>query len=124
MAILKSTVNTSKFGDCILWTGKNKISVKTCFDHLQGPINEKRQDYFIDCYFRQSWVDNRLKFNSSGGVSELPMNWQFLNKIWKPDTFFLNGKKSKMHKITVRNIFVPDTFVYIFFQFPRFQIDF
>ena len=34
------------------------------------------------------------------------MNWQFLNKIWKPDTFFVNGKKSKMHKITVPNRFL------------------
>ena len=34
------------------------------------------------------------------------MNWQFLNKIWKPDTFFVNGKKSKMHKITVPNKFL------------------
>ena len=25
--------------------------------------------------------------------------------IWKPDTFFTNGKKSKMHKITVPNRF-------------------
>jgi gamma-aminobutyric acid receptor subunit alpha len=34
------------------------------------------------------------------------MNWQFLNKIWKPDTFFVNGKKSKIHKITVPNKFL------------------
>ena len=28
-----------------------------------------------------------------------------LLQIWTPDTFFLNGKKSKMHKITVPNRF-------------------
>ena len=39
-------------------------------------------------------------------VNSLPMNWQFLNTIWKPDTFFVNGKKSKMHKITVPNKFL------------------
>ena len=69
-------------------------------------MNEKKQDFYIDCYFRQSWFDNRLIFNTSKGVTELPMNWQFLNKIWKPDTFFINGKKSKMHKITVPNKFL------------------
>ena len=68
-------------------------------------MDEKKQDFFIDCYFRQSWKDDRLVFNNSG-VKELPMNWQFLNKIWKPDTFFVNGKKSKMHKITVPNKFL------------------
>ena len=70
-----------------------------------GPVDEKKQDYFIDCYFRQSWRDNRLVFNTTG-VKSLPLNWQFLNKIWKPDTFFVNGKKSKMHKITVPNKFL------------------
>ena len=68
-------------------------------------MDEKKQDYFIDCYFRQSWRDNRLVFNTTG-VKSLPLNWQFLNKIWKPDTFFVNGKKSKMHKITVPNKFL------------------
>ena len=70
-----------------------------------GPINELKQDYNIDCYFRQSWYDDRLIFNSTG-VKSLPLNWQFINKIWKPDTFFVNGKKSKMHKITVPNKFL------------------
>ena len=72
----------------------------------KGPVDEKKQDFYIDCYFRQSWKDDRLIFNSSKGVTELPMNWQFLNRIWKPDTFFVNGKKSKMHKITVPNKFL------------------
>ena len=72
---------------------------------FQGPVNEKKQDFFIDCYFRQSWKDNRLVFNNTE-VDFLPMNWQFLNTIWKPDTFFVNGKKSKMHKITVPNKFL------------------
>ena len=34
------------------------------------------------------------------GVTELPLNWKLLPKLWKPDTFFINGKKSKLHKIT------------------------
>ena len=69
-------------------------------------MSEKKQDYYVDCYFRQSWYDTRLIFNETGGITALPMNWQFLNKIWKPDTFFVNGKKSKMHKITVPNKFL------------------
>ena len=39
------------------------------------------------------------------GVTELPLNWKLLPKLWKPDTFFVNGKKSKLHKITVRFLF-------------------
>ena len=91
-----------------------------------GPVDEGRQAYSLDCYFRyrknqlqitqprrlqifplcrQSWMDNRLKFNATG-VDALALNWAFLSKIWVPDTYFINGKKSYLHKITVPNRFV------------------
>ena len=34
------------------------------------------------------------------------MNWQFLSKIWRPDTYFLNGKDSYLHKVVVPNRFI------------------
>ncbi len=40
------------------------------------------------------------------GVTQLVLNWAFLKKIWVPDTFLINGKKSYLHKITVPNQFV------------------
>ena len=99
-----------------------------------GPIDETQERYTLDCYFRsdkttiricikynyksydgiigisttlcrQYWYDERLKFNQSYLISELAMNWQFLEKIWRPDTFFLNGKDSYLHKIAVPNRF-------------------
>ena len=45
-------------------------------------------------------MDDRLTFNATG-IDTLRMNWQFLRIIWKPDSFFINGQKSKLHKITV-----------------------
>ncbi|XP_023344881.1 gamma-aminobutyric acid receptor subunit alpha-5-like [Eurytemora carolleeae] len=72
-----------------------------------GPVDESRQVFTLDCYFRQFWIDSRLKFNSTGtGLDELPMNWQFLSRIWRPDTFFLNGKDSFLHKVAVPNRFI------------------
>merc|ERR1711953_1020379 len=70
-----------------------------------GPIDETQERYTLDCYFRQYWYDERLKFNQSYLINELAMNWQFLEKIWRPDTFFLNGKDSYLHKIAVPNRF-------------------
>lgn len=70
-----------------------------------GPVDEDRMVFALDCYFRQSWIDERLKFNATV-VSELALNWAFLAKIWVPDTYFLNAKKSYLHKITVPNRFV------------------
>merc|ERR1712106_27134 len=78
-----------------------------------GPVDDSKEAYSLDCYFRQSWFDKRLSYNTSG-LNELALNWKFLSKIWVPDTFFVNGKKSFLHKITVPNRFVrisPNGFV-------------
>ena len=73
-----------------------------------GPVDENSQTFKLDCYFRQFWVDFRLRFNSTG-LNELPMNWQFLTKIWRPDTIIINGVKSYLHKITVRILRIKTT---------------
>jgi len=63
------------------------------------------QEYVMDCYFRQVWYDRRLVF-SFPGLDEFSLSWLFLDRVWKPDTFFLNGKKSHLHHITVPNKFL------------------
>ena len=75
------------------------------FIRSMGPVDESLQKFTFDCYFRQYWTDLRLAFNSTN-LQELPMNWQFLSKIWRPDTYFLNGKDSYLHKIAVPNRFI------------------
>ena len=72
-----------------------------------GPVDELSQTFTLDCYFRQFWTDDRLTFNSTTSqLDELAMNWAFLNKIWRPDTFIFNGKDSYLHKMTVPNRFI------------------
>ena len=46
-----------------------------------GPIDEDTQSFSLDCYFRQSWRDERLGYDAAG-VSALALNWAFLEKIW------------------------------------------
>ncbi|XP_023701660.1 gamma-aminobutyric acid receptor subunit alpha-2 isoform X2 [Cryptotermes secundus] len=70
-----------------------------------GSVSETDQEYVMDCYFRQSWYDRRLGF-SFPGLDEFSLSWLFLDRVWKPDTFFLNGKKSHLHRITVPNKFL------------------
>ncbi|CAD1478720.1 unnamed protein product, partial [Heterotrigona itama] len=60
--------------------------------------------YSMDCYFRQSWVDRRLAFQ--GGKETLALSISMLARIWKPDTYFYNGKHSYLHTITSPNKFV------------------
>lgn len=60
-----------------------------------------RQEYTIDVFFRQSWKDERLRFQGPMGM--LPLNNLLASNIWTPDTFFLNGKKSIAHNMTTPN---------------------
>uniref|UniRef100_A0A8C1QCR6 Gamma-aminobutyric acid receptor subunit alpha-2 n=1 Tax=Cyprinus carpio TaxID=7962 RepID=A0A8C1QCR6_CYPCA len=58
-------------------------------------------EYTIDVFFRQSWKDERLKFE--GPMNILRLNNLMASKIWTPDTFFHNGKKSVAHNMTMPN---------------------
>lgn len=55
----------------------------------------------MDCYFRQYWRDSRLSF--LGPIKSLSLNIKMLERIWRPDTYFYNGKNSYVHTITVPN---------------------
>uniref|UniRef100_A0A3B4D6I0 Gamma-aminobutyric acid receptor subunit alpha-2 n=1 Tax=Pygocentrus nattereri TaxID=42514 RepID=A0A3B4D6I0_PYGNA len=50
---------------------------------------------------QQSWKDERLKF--VGPMNILRLNNLMASKIWTPDTFFHNGKKSVAHNMTMPN---------------------
>lgn len=50
---------------------------------------------------KQSWQDRRLSFNAP--IETLSLSIKMLEGIWKPDTFFYNGKKSYLHTITTPN---------------------
>lgn len=55
------------------------------------------KEYSMDCYFRQKWKDERLKFvrfatQSMKDVATISLSIKMLDKIWKPDTYFLNGE--------------------------------
>ena len=39
-----------------------------------GPVDEMNEIYSLDCYFRQSWVDKRLSYNTKG-LDGLALNW-------------------------------------------------
>uniref|UniRef100_A0A182QI39 Neurotransmitter-gated ion-channel ligand-binding domain-containing protein n=1 Tax=Anopheles farauti TaxID=69004 RepID=A0A182QI39_9DIPT len=66
-----------------------------------GPVSELDMDYSMDCYFRQYWRDRRLSFH--GPIKSLSLSIKMLERIWRPDTYFYNGKHSHVHTITVPN---------------------
>lgn len=59
----------------------------------------------MQCYLRQRWYDDRLKFNLEN-ITEVTLSNSFLKYIWKPNTYFINGRRSHKPNITVPNEFV------------------
>ncbi|KAM9497005.1 gamma-aminobutyric acid receptor subunit alpha-6a [Clarias gariepinus] len=66
-----------------------------------GPVSDVEMDFTMDMFFRQMWVDERLVFN--GPIEILRLNNRIVDKIWTPDTFFHNSKKSSSHNMTTPN---------------------
>uniref|UniRef100_A0A8C1AZJ7 Gamma-aminobutyric acid type A receptor subunit alpha4 n=1 Tax=Cyprinus carpio carpio TaxID=630221 RepID=A0A8C1AZJ7_CYPCA len=66
-----------------------------------GPVSDVEMEYTMDVFFRQTWVDRRLKYE--GPVEILRLNNLMVTKVWTPDTFFRNGKRSVAHNMTAPN---------------------
>uniref|UniRef100_A0A8C5Q0K5 Gamma-aminobutyric acid type A receptor subunit alpha6 n=1 Tax=Leptobrachium leishanense TaxID=445787 RepID=A0A8C5Q0K5_9ANUR len=66
-----------------------------------GPVSDVEMEYTMDVFFRQTWIDERLIFD--GPTEILRLNNLMVSKIWTPDTFFRNGKRSISHNMTTPN---------------------
>ncbi|XP_029917272.1 gamma-aminobutyric acid receptor subunit alpha-6a isoform X2 [Myripristis murdjan] len=83
-------------------SGGSVTEVKTdIFVTSFGPVSDVEMEYTMDMFFRQMWVDERLKFE--GPTEILRLNNLMVDKIWTPDTFFRNSKKSLSHNMTTPN---------------------
>jgi len=59
------------------------------------------QEYQIDIIFAQTWMDSRLRYNSTMKI--LTLNSNMVGLIWLPDTIFRNSKSADSHWITTPN---------------------
>uniref|UniRef100_A0A158PA81 Neur_chan_LBD domain-containing protein n=1 Tax=Angiostrongylus cantonensis TaxID=6313 RepID=A0A158PA81_ANGCA len=74
-------------------------------------VSEVDMDFTLDFYMRQTWQDPRLAFGTldlgmSKQISSLTVGVDYLDRLWKPDTFFPNEKKSFFHLATTHNSFL------------------
>uniref|UniRef100_A0A8C3TWS7 Gamma-aminobutyric acid receptor subunit alpha-2 n=1 Tax=Catharus ustulatus TaxID=91951 RepID=A0A8C3TWS7_CATUS len=92
-------------GQCPFITCTFTDSITEVFTNIYvtsfGPVSDTDMEYTIDVFFRQRWKDERLKFK--GPMNILRLNNLMASKIWTPDTFFHNGKKSVAHNMTMPN---------------------
>lgn len=69
-------------------------------------VSEVQMDFTADFYFRQTWVDPRLRFTRSGNIHTLYVGAEVSKRIWLPDTFFGNEKLAYFHEATTPNVFL------------------
>ncbi|TRY73051.1 hypothetical protein TCAL_11047, partial [Tigriopus californicus] len=74
--------------------------------HTGEILRSIRYDFTLDMYFRQFWQDPRLSFEGQKGLKKLVVGAQYIEKIWVPDTFFVNEKTAYFHKATTENQFL------------------
>ncbi|XP_023810263.1 gamma-aminobutyric acid receptor subunit gamma-3 isoform X2 [Oryzias latipes] len=66
-----------------------------------GPVSSINMEYQIDIIFAQTWIDSRLRYNSTMKI--LTLNSNMVGLIWLPDTIFRNSKTADSHWITMPN---------------------
>ena len=64
------------------------------------------QTYVADIFFGQEWNDHRLRLpeNVTREYQLLPIEW--LNRIWRPDSYFKNAKQVTFQTMTIPNHYV------------------
>lgn len=58
------------------------------------------QDFTINTYLVQEWMDPRLKYNAT---FKLPPTSSLNDKVWLPDLIFFNAKFATLHDVTLEN---------------------
>ncbi|XP_043230924.1 glycine receptor subunit alpha-2-like [Amphibalanus amphitrite] len=69
-------------------------------------INENSMTYVADIFFAQSWKDHRLHLPENMTSDYRLLNLDWLNDIWRPDSFFKNAKSVTFQTMTVPNHYV------------------
>ncbi|KAF2353388.1 Neurotransmitter-gated ion-channel [Trinorchestia longiramus] len=69
-------------------------------------INENSMTYTADIFFAQTWTDQRLRLpeNMTSEYRLLEVEW--LNEMWRPDSYFKNAKQVTFQTMTIPNHYV------------------
>lgn len=70
-------------------------------------LNERTADFDAELYVSEIWVDHALRYDHMKPCrTNLSVSYDILDKIWKPNTVFINSKEAHIHKSPFPNIFI------------------
>ncbi|XGW07374.1 hypothetical protein V3C99_010507 [Haemonchus contortus] len=76
--------------------GAVQVEVSVVVSNIRA-VSEVTMDYALELFYRESWTDDRLKFNISlfKNKTKLALHESYTNFLWFPDTFVPNAIASK-----------------------------
>lgn len=85
------------------YSGRPVIDIIQLYILSIDSIRDTNMDYAMSFYFRQRWIDERLRYNESYGIDVIELDTKIMERIWVPDVYFVNEKQATMHDVTVPN---------------------
>ena len=64
----------------------------------------------MDFYFAQFWYDPRFRTQGKTPDATINLIGAEVDKLWLPDTVFINSKSSDFHTVTINNRFLTVNF--------------
>ncbi|PIC25781.1 hypothetical protein B9Z55_018579 [Caenorhabditis nigoni] len=82
------------------------VSVEFWIQEISS-ISEMTNDFEMEIYINEMWTDPNLKFSHLGACkANLTLDEQTLNKLWKPNTCFVNSKFAEIYESPFQNVFL------------------
>ncbi|CAB3398415.1 unnamed protein product [Caenorhabditis bovis] len=70
-------------------------------------INEITNDFEMDIYINEMWLDPALSFEHLNPCKEnLSLSHQVLDRLWTPNSCFINSKFAEIHDSPFKNVFL------------------
>ena len=81
-------------------TKKKPLLVRLQFYILFYDISETSMDFALSYYIKMTWTDDRLSLKPEkyGNISYVILHPEEMQKIWKPDIFYINEKGESISK--------------------------
>uniref|UniRef100_A0A915Q0S1 Neurotransmitter-gated ion-channel ligand-binding domain-containing protein n=1 Tax=Setaria digitata TaxID=48799 RepID=A0A915Q0S1_9BILA len=82
------------------------INVSIVVSNIRA-VSEVTMDYALELFYRESWLDQRLRYSNHLKKQKISLHESYINFLWHPDTFMPNAVASKnpqKHSISHRSL--------------------
>ncbi|KAM3718610.1 Gamma-aminobutyric acid receptor [Dirofilaria immitis] len=82
------------------------INVSIVVSNIRA-VSEVTMDYALELFYRESWLDQRLRYEEHFKTEKISLHESYINFLWHPDTFMPNAIASKnpqKHSISHRSL--------------------